>query len=875
LSNNNLATRLLSLPGFQRYYLPSVLQSVAKQFDALVSDVSKEDLSWNYLLQCASVFALSDDSSCLDAAYRIAQYTLTSEKTEKEQKAAAGIIMDRLTNSPSLDLAFERGYLDPGFEDHLPPTFQLEKISRGIRYSVLSKDAEIIPVNRFQADVYESARENDWVSISAPTSAGKSFILLKVITDFLRNNTRKTVIYLVPTRSLIQQVEYDIAESIAKQGITNVFVTAVPIIPEITKELKSELKTYGDFSDNLDEAINPPSLVFVLTQERYQLLLSHESNLEVDLLIIDEAQKIGDGARGVLLQHVIDETVRKSERTKVIFSSPMTSNPELLLKQAPHGVESRPIVSEHVAVNQNLIWVSQLPRNTRKWCMDLCVGDSTHRLGTFELPSRPINTSKRLSYVAFALGDERGGNLVYVNGPADAEKIALQLYELQGQSRETADSEIIDLVNLVKTVIHPNYALVNVLRRGIAFHYGNMPLLIKNELERLFKDGKIKYLVCTSTLIEGVNLPAKSIFVRTPKRGSRSPMNEIDFWNLAGRAGRQGKEFQGNVICIEPTEWEVEPPKKKVKFPIRPTLSNILLEDADELLEFIRNGTPRYEATKRPELEHAFVYFLSDYLRKGSFRGNIVLHNADDEFVAALEEYLKGIIEVIDIPNEVIFRNTGISPIAQQDLLNYFRSYPDDIENLIPAMPESVDAYESYVRIINRIGRHLSGDPEQLDHFHAILVLNWMKGRSLAYIIGKNWAYWRTKGKQLPTVIRETMQKIEEYARFKFVKFSSCYVDVLKAYFREVDREDLIDELPDMNIWLEFGASQETQISLMSVGLSRTSAIAISELIVVDEMKVPECLEWLASLNLTGLDLSPIIISEIEAVLKRHGYIVA
>ena len=28
-------------------------------------------------------------------------------------------------------------------------------------------------------------------------------------------------------------------------------------------------------------------------------------------------------------------------------------------------------------------------------------------------------------------------------------------------------------------------------------------------------------------------------------------MTEIDFWNLAGRAGRQGKEFQGNIICID------------------------------------------------------------------------------------------------------------------------------------------------------------------------------------------------------------------------------------------------------------------------------------------------------------------------------------
>ena len=36
------------------------------------------------------------------------------------------------------------------------------------------------------------------------------------------------------------------------------------------------------------------------------------------------------------------------------------------------------------------------------------------------------------------------------------------------------------------------YQLTAALRRGIAFHYGNMPLLIRNEIERLFRENVVK-----------------------------------------------------------------------------------------------------------------------------------------------------------------------------------------------------------------------------------------------------------------------------------------------------------------------------------------------------------------------------------------------
>ena len=94
-------------------------------------------------------------------------------------------------------------------------------------------------------------------------------------------------------------------------------------------------------------------------------------------------------------------------------------------------------------------------------------------------------------------------------------------------------------------------------------------------------------------------------------------MNEIDFWNLAGRAGRQGKEFQGNVICVDVTDsklWNGEPPSIKKKYVIEPSV-DMVVQNIDQLIDFIEAGTPRKEASSNPELEYGFGYFLGEHIR--------------------------------------------------------------------------------------------------------------------------------------------------------------------------------------------------------------------------------------------------------------------
>jgi len=112
------------------------------------------------------------------------------------------------------------------------------------------------------------------------------------------------------------------------------------------------------------------------------------------------------------------------------------------------------------------------------------------------------------------------------------------------------------------------------------------------------------------------------------------------------------------------------------------------------------------------------------------------------------------------------------------------------------------------------------------------------------------------------------MKDVEEFARFQVPKYLSCYIDVLKQYLRSVDRGDLITADLDINILLEFGVPGGTQLSLMGLGLSRTSALALAEYIANDQLSEEGCLAWLRENDWRSLNLPILVKREIDNAVE-------
>jgi len=621
--------------------------------------------------------------------------------------------------------------------------------------------------------------------------------------------------------------------------------------------------------------------VLVLTQERIHLFANVVGDaFVVDLLIVDEAHKIGDKGRGVILQDAIERAARTNPMMKLVFISPATQNPEELLADAPVGIKTVAVDSEAPTVLQNLLLARQVPGKPRRWTVETRQAEGTIPIGTLELANTPASFIKRLAFIAAAAG-ERGGTLVYANGAADSEDIGDLISQLQPKPHpKSVDPELAALAELARKGVHPNFRLVPLVERGVAFHFGNMPSLLRLEIERLFRSGKIRFLACTSTLMEGVNLSCRTIVVRGPRKGKGNPMEPHDFWNLAGRAGRWGDEFQGNIICIDPNDtvaWPKGVPLRS-RYPIKRE-SDAVLDLGEGIVDYLakRGRQTLSDIEGSEEFEQVGAYLLTSYMRLGSISQADLAKRHDPAFIARLDDVLRSLADQLDIDADMAARHPGVSALGLQRLLETFRSYERGPENLLPAEVASDDSYDRFVTIMRRINASLfpAFEPESRVKLYALIVVQWLKGQSLAEIIRRNIA-WHQEVKRsyhLPTLIRDTMALVEQIARFRAPKYLAAYIDVLHLHLRSIGREDLIDQGLDIGTQLEFGVSSRTLISLMELGLSRMSAVALYEKIARDDLDQEECRAWVAERadQLDGMDIPAIIIRELRERLLSTG----
>jgi superfamily II DNA/RNA helicase len=703
-----------------------------------------------------------------------------------------------------------------------------------------------VDVNTFQKAFWEALNNYQNISISAPTSAGKSYLIKQWILEQVSEEKKTIIVYVVPTRALIAEVESDFQKALSNEiKSSKINVTSFPFV-------------------QFSEGDKP--CIYVLTQERLQLLLLNES-INIDMLIVDEAYKLADSDRGILLQHVIERATLDNPGIKIVYISPQASNPEILLN---HGDDSFGGRFEDVTINQNLIWAMQ--RRGKDWTIALCHPEGKETIGEIKLPSNPSPVSLRLPMLAYALG-QSGGNIIYVNTASAAEKTSEQVCDLIGFDNQIESQKIFDLIELCQKVIHREYKLIEALKYGVAFHYGNIPLLIREEVENLFREGEINYLVCTSTLVEGVNLPCKNIFIRSPKRGIGNPMNSADFWNLAGRAGRWGKDFQGNIICVDPMTWNA--PENKRLIPLRKSTEDAL-DRQDELVEFIKNGTPRNLAAKQEHkiLESMSSYLAISYLAYGSIEKIPWMAKVESDKIQELEEVVSEYLIVGEVPNKIVTSHPGISPVAMKQMLRYFDDYQEPLESLLLPYATDTNAVGTYVLIFERMFGRLTnefGNNEGYMFRQAIATVYWMQGKPINFII-------KARKKALPEesihkTIREVLQDIESVARYKAPKYISCYNDLLNYYFQKTGNDELAEEIEDITLYLEMGVNTKTQLSLLNLGLTRTSAVEVKEYITADNFNERQCLEWFKNPNNNwrSRSLPEIVKKEIEKMLEIHA----
>ena len=608
-------------------------------------------------------------------------------------------------------------------------------------------------------------------------------------------------------------------------------------------------------------------VIYILTQERADILINSEKDIYFDLIVVDEAQQMSSSQRGIILQDVLSELLTKNPNVPIIFSCPFIKNTEFFTKIFNKQILS--LQTNDGTVIQNLISANISNKQVN---LNLLQKDKVLELGKIDINVRKTSLptrSDRLSFLAEKFTDSTSKSIIFANGPDDAEKIANKLYDKIGQDIEI-DKPTQDLIDYITKHLHKDFSLTLMLRRGIAFHYGNLPTIIRVGIEDIFKqpNGRIKYLICTSTLLEGVNLPAKNIFIESPKKGNKSGaiMSAHDFWNLAGRAGRLAKDLYGNIFLINYDDWDEPLANSAQDSEIKSALYDTIYKNYDDIKETLNNHC----TYNNPEVESAINKLFLEYKKNNLsiFLGNST-HKLSDNQKQELFDLLEKLDKkTIKLPDYILRKNPHISIIKQQNLYKHIMDICDEgrIDEYVPAHPLEDTDLSIFGHIMRTANKYLSIKPINQKHLNRLITLSskWMQGIPVAKMISDTVSYMQKQGStvKVNAVVRNVLEWIERDIRFYCMIRIKCYIDIL-SYVLEQRGEHR--DIPPIHLFMEMGASQLTRISLMGIGLSRPTANVLNELIANNDMSEKEAYSWLLrnfdtleQRGITGLTLSEI-----------------
>lgn len=655
------------------------------------------------LIESAYLFSQSESDEDKNLAQSIA-YHLNVVTGDDYLKQMSENLLRVLGNFPGATyLQQENGFIPESFYAFLKRSF----IENENKIKISNKE---IALTNFQKRVWESLHSNVPQAISAPTSAGKSFLVVEMLANGIISGELNSAIYIAPTRALVNEITQKfIIKTLPYQN--EVRVTS---IPTINNEYNKQ--------------------IFVLTQERLQVLLDNFEE-KIDLVVIDEAQSISDEIRGMILQDCLDKISTQNPNAKYVFLAPGAEGFDDLADII--GIDAIHIEKTNLSpVVQNKIIVKVDPSKENNLQLSLLDNSDILPIGEIESTRGFANENTRLAAVALELGKNEG-SLVYGTGAENAEDVAKQISS--GLPLLEDDSELQELSKFIKKHVHEDYSLANLVLRGVGYHYDKMPSLLRETLEKNFTNNKLKFLVCTTTLFQGVNLPAKNVFIDTPTRGNRGEkLDPASLWNFAGRAGRLGYAFSGNVYLIDYDDWVTKPLDSKIDFKITSSLKKVINEDFDTVISRLdknnHSGVTPYsniDAAAGLLISRAAKGDLHNFLKR-SFRTL-----SDKSKLETIDNATYISLESLKIPHEVLTLNWTVDPFGQERLYNRFiqKIKEGKVDELIPRHP-SGDVYKNYVGVFSRINKYiLNHNTSKFSNYLTSIALNWMRGKSLPEII--------------------------------------------------------------------------------------------------------------------------------------------
>jgi antiviral helicase SKI2 len=139
------------------------------------------------------------------------------------------------------------------------------------------------------------------------------------------------------------------------------------------------------------------------------------------------------------------------------------------------------------------------------------------------------------------------------------------------------------------------FILTKLLEKGVAFHHSGLLPMLKEIVEILFSKGLIKVLFATETFAVGLNMPTKTVVFTSYRKfddeSEKMRMFSTDeYIQMAGRAGRRGKDIKGYVFYLPDRQPEDIDDVKKMMCGLKTKLQSRMKFGYDFILKTIQSN---------------------------------------------------------------------------------------------------------------------------------------------------------------------------------------------------------------------------------------------------------------------------------------------
>jgi superfamily II DNA/RNA helicase len=416
-----------------------------------------------------------------------------------------------------------------------------------------------------QADVLKG----ESAIVQMPTSAGKTKATELVLRSaFLAERTSLAII-IAPFRALCHEIKNSLVEAFHNEPIK---------VDELSDAMQADFEIAELLGHQQILVVTPEKLVYVLRH-------APELAAHVGLLVFDEGHQFDSGTRGITYELLLT-SLRSMipEGTQKVLISAVISNAEAVgewLNGEPKTVDGQKLLPTHRSVAfASFIdlkgaairtgWMKYVnpespedleyfvPQVIERIKLDRKKGESLTKPKYFPNPKegKEIAIFLGLKLVSKGAVAIFCGRKDTASGLCElaAERFSRNL-PLAAPVEFSDHDEISKLIYLINKNLGSESPAAISARIGIFSHHGNTPHGIRLAVEHAMRNESIRFVICTSTLAQGVNLPIRYLIVTSVYQGLER-IKVRDFHNLIGRAGRAGMHTEGSVLFADPVVYD-------------------------------------------------------------------------------------------------------------------------------------------------------------------------------------------------------------------------------------------------------------------------------------------------------------------------------